>query len=160
NCKAGVFQNVPLSRWSTNSGYDFVMAADVNGDGLNEIVGRSATTGTWWAVAFQAGIWRNIALDNWTPADRFANVATGDVVGYDDSQGMWLASVNGASRTVKLGAWSSAISYQNVQFVDLNGDGKTDIFAVVPGNASFWSIQARNGSFRQQRLASFNADFR
>jgi hypothetical protein len=111
----------------------FQMAADVNGDMINDQIAFDGTTGYWWVMltgnatsgAYQNwGIWG--ANQNWqnvTMVDINGDKKF-DIVGRDLNTGNWWAAVSSGSSfsNLFLGYWNTQMNWTNIRFgLDANG---------------------------------------
>jgi hypothetical protein len=130
------------------------MAADVNGDGRDDIVGRVASTGQWWVAVNQGnGVYSNVNFGAWAPVT-WADVQKGDVNGDGKvdifgrvaSSGQWWVAVsNGTSfNNVLLTTWSAGSTWTDVHVADMNGDGKSDV--VGRASSGQWLVTLSNGT--------------
>ncbi len=66
-----------------------------------------------------------------------------DIIGQVASSGAWYADIatgSGMSITnIYLGSWSTAVTWVNVQALDLNGNGKFDVIGQVQGTTQWWA---------------------
>jgi len=78
----GTFTTVFWDRWSPGFTWADIHAADVNGDGRADIVGRIKESGQWWVglsngvTGFSTSLW-----DAWSPSFTWADVQVGDLNG-------------------------------------------------------------------------------
>jgi hypothetical protein len=162
----GTYTVISLGRWSRTANFQNVLAADIDGNGTDEIVGRDAVTGNWWEMKDTNGTWKTVLLTGGINTSRWSFVTVGDVdgdgkadiIGYNAQVGTWRALVQGGTVNRLIGYWNPNNNYQQVQCLDLNHDGKTDIFGVLPSTAAFWTIQSLGSQFTNVRLASINPD--
>ncbi len=162
---------VYLGAWSPGVMWDNVQAADINGDGKADIVGRVNSSGAWYAgIATGSGTAMSLTtvyLGAWSPSVTWDNVMVADIngdgkvdiVGRVDSSGAWYAGIatgSGTSislTTVYLGAWSSAVTWTDVRVADINGDGKIDIVGRVASSGA-WYAGIATGSGTSVSLTS------
>jgi hypothetical protein len=135
---AAAFANLPAGAWSPGYTWADVQVADINGDGLDDVVGRIKQTGQWWAaVSNGAGGFTNIPLTTWSPLVTWVDVKVGDfngdgkadIVGRVLQTGEWWAVMSAGNTFVNqlLTTWSPAMTWVDVSFGDLTGDGLSDI---------------------------------
>ena len=149
------FTNSLFAQWSTGTTWSDVVAGDFNADGRTDIAGRAAN-GAWWAaVATASGLAVNTRMGRWV-GDAFVDVAVGDVDGDGRSDiigratdGTWWAEVSSAAGTgftsQLMTRWSPSISWRDVRFGDIDGNGRTDVVGRTPGG-QWWAAYARDTS--------------
>ncbi len=163
--------SVFLGAWSPGVTWDNVQAADINGDGKTDIVGRVDSSGAWYAgIATGSGTAMSLTtvyLGAWAPSVTWTDVMVADIngdgkidiVGRVASSGAWYAGIatgSGTSMsltTVYLGAWSSAVTWTDVHVADINGDGKVDIVGRVASSGA-WYAGIATGSGTSMSLGS------
>ncbi|WP_372616785.1 FG-GAP repeat domain-containing protein [Falsiroseomonas sp.] len=149
--------------------------ADMNGDGLADIVGFG-DSGAWVSTQNADGSFSGLRLlirqfgaeaGNWTSFDRHPRLLAdmngdglADIVGFGDS-GAWVSTQNadGSFSGLRLlirqfgaeaGGWTSFDRHPR-QLADVNGDGRTDIIGF--GDSGVWaSLQNADGTFGGLRL--------
>ena len=128
--------------WSPRVAWNDVMAADIDGDGRDDIVGR-ASTGAWWAALAGDGGFTNRPLGTWSTGVEWLDVMTGDfngngrqdLIGRSNRGAWWVGSTDasGSFSSRYVGSWSPAANWQNVFAGDFNGDGRDDIAGQANG---------------------------
>lgn len=134
---------------------------DVNGDGLQDIVGYDASRGNWWALIHDSTGTHNRYLGQWSKSVAWQNVTLGDfdgdgrtdIAGWDATSGNWwgIVSPNGAARGVKLTNWGPNSTYRNVMVLDINGDGRQEIVGRNQ-TGGWWGVMSDGTAFRSQYL--------
>lgn len=135
--------------WPSNTTYEIVGVGDLNGDGLDDIVGRAANNGAL-RVAVSTGQ-SGFVSSNWgslTNSVGWSNIFVGDfngdglddVMARADSDGtFWLAQSTGNSFTNSYwGRFTSSVEWTTMLSLDLNGDGREDISARA-ADGTWWS---------------------
>jgi len=123
--------------WSSAVPWSNVLAADVNNDGLEDVVGLNAC-GDWWACISDGTGFRNQYMGNWGSATWYdVNVVDLNGDGMDDVVGRtiagdWRAGISDGTsfdnqHMLNSWLWSGAVPWLNIMPADVNGDGKTDI---------------------------------
>ncbi len=148
-----------------------VQFADVNGNGLADIVGRSADDGTWWVAVNQGnGNFANQHWGRWSSRVAWNDVVVGDFNGdgYADIAGRvgtngdwWIAKSNGTSgfTNERWGRWSPNVAWNDVVVGDFNGDGRDDIIGRVGSNGDWWVAKSFGGSrFANERWGRWSAN--
>jgi hypothetical protein len=164
------FTNRFMTAWNPRAAWGTVRAGDFNGDGSADLAGRLTNNGQWW-VAFTApdGSAVNRLAGRWSPLVDWEDVMVGDfdgngaddLVGRTSNSGAWYASLGSTSSATPfdvefLGSWSPTIDWRYVTVVDINGDGRSDLFGQLnlpenpasPANGQWWAGQMRTDSLR------------
>ena len=159
--------------WPLGS-YGNVMLGDFTGDGRLDVAGRNLTNGRWFvsawssnqAAPFQFGpaqVWTT-----WSTAIRFDSIGVGDfngdgrsdVIGRNPANGQTLLSLATTNATTGLNSFRNvnaattlptAVTWNNQLTGDFNGDGKTDVLAMVVANRALY-VSESNG---QRGLRSY-----
>jgi hypothetical protein len=136
---AGAFNNALFGAWSTGMTWVNVQAADINGTGIESIIGRAQQTGQWWAGNSDGSgkASSNQLLATWDPSVNWVDVQVGDlygngrqdIIGRDQANGEWWVAASTPSGFVNrpLAQWSPGVTWSDVHVADLNGDGKADL---------------------------------
>lgn len=163
--------------WNPAAGWTDTLLADVNGDGLDDIVARNSSgqihvnlaTGTGFASQQMWGFWA-------TSVD-WQNVQAGDFNGdgkmdlFGRNQGsLWIATSTGTGFSTKYwGGWAP-IAWQDVYVADFNGDGRDDIVGRDQGNwwvatstgtnfsTQFWGSRDHTLTWEDTNVADVNGD--
>ena len=148
-----------ITSWPESDSWQFIQLADVDGDGLSEIVGRR-DNGEWWVTrktgenAYTSEYWAS-----WSTAVEWHDVQVGDVNGdgQDDvlgrtTSGSWWVSVStGTSFTnQRWGSWSRLKTWHDVTVGDFNGDGNDDIAGRLD-NGSWWVASSTGAAFENSK---------
>ncbi|MDY0167509.1 MAG: S8 family serine peptidase, partial [Thermoguttaceae bacterium] len=115
-----------------------VLVADFTGNGMDDIVGRSAHDGTWWmAVNHGNGVFTNERWTGWNPNVELVDVMTADFTGDGKADiagrvagtgDWWVAASTGTGFTnAKWTRWNPNLELVDVMAADFTGDGKADI---------------------------------
>ena len=175
----GTVTNKKLTAWNEANQWRDVKIADINGDGLDDVVGRIGTSnshqGEWWsAISSVNGTSINKKLTTWNEANNWIDVQIADINGdgQDDivgrvsegwARGQWWAAVSNFDGTVtnqKLTTWNESNEWRDVQIADINGDGRDDIVGRVSegwARGQWWAATAKTGgSFYNQRITQWN----
>lgn len=126
--------------------WEDVMAADVNGDDMGDIVGRA--NGQWWVAVSQEDFFSIEYWGQWSNSVDWVDVQVGDFNGdgRDDIIGRaggnwWVAQSTGQSFSTQYwGRWSNAVTWHDVTVGDFNGDGRSDVAGRAFGN--WWVARA------------------
>ncbi len=147
--------------WSTSVTWTDTQVADINGDGMTDVIGRVSGSGAWYAGISNGTSFTNVFLGTWSTAVTWVDVhaadingdGKADIVGRVASSGAWytgIATGSGTGMTITnvfLGAWSPGVTWDNVQMADINGDGKADIVGRVDSSGAWYAgIAAGSGT--------------
>ncbi|MCA9197839.1 MAG: VCBS repeat-containing protein [Planctomycetales bacterium] len=140
-------------RWSTEVDWLDVSMADVDGDGADEIVGRT-NHGEWWMAQGDGFVFSNVRWGRWNATVPWSDVDILDVDqdGKDDivgrTSGDWWATLSKDGTTVnqKWGHWSDAVDWDYVEMGDIDGDGfKDDVIGRIGAGAVWASVSDGQG---------------
>ncbi len=158
--------DIPLS---TNVTWDF-HTGDVNGDGIDDLIGRQQETGQWWAVLMKPvtighpsnfpqgpvgeqpelvplGTWAPDAQAGWqhVQVGDINNDGNADIVGMT-STGQWWGAVSDGTRfnNQYLGQWN-ATGWAKINFADVNNDGNDDLLGFHAPTGQWW-VGLSNGT--------------
>ncbi len=162
--KPGPVTTSVWTSWSSDTQWTDVHIADFNGDGLDDIVGRDATTGAWHVSVstgqgFQDSVW-----GSWTVGIEWMDVLVGDfngdgradIAGRAASNGSWwIASSTGDRfQNTEWGRWSLKIDWEMV-VGDFNGDGMDDIAGRASTDGTWWIGQSTGSRFQNSYWGRF-----
>lgn len=145
--------NLFLGYWKADMGFSDVVCADFNGDGRDDVAGRTPS-GQWWVGLSNADRlgFTNQRLARWTAEAVWAEVLVGDfngdgmadIAGLADSGVWWgaLGNEDGTGDVAALGVWSPALGFGDITTGDFNADGKTDIVGRA-ANGQWWAAMAK-----------------
>ena len=154
--------------WPSTTTYEIIGVGDMNGDGLDDIVGRAANDGTL-RVAISTGQ-STFASSDWgslTTVTSWSNIFVGDfngdglddVMGRADSDGtFWLAESNGnAFSNSYWGRFTSSVNWTTMLALDLNGDGKQDITGRAQ-DGTWWSGISTGSSLQNSHWGKWSTN--
>jgi hypothetical protein len=146
-------------------GWRDVMAGDFNGDGKQDIVGRTAI-GQWWVgISDGSGSFNNQLWTTWNEAAGWQDVQVGDfngdgkadIAGRTAWGDWWVALSDGSSFTNSFwGHWNPNVTWVDVKVGDFNGDGKTDIVGRWLQAGQWWMAQSTGSSFTNSLWGTWN----
>lgn len=162
---AATAQTKLLAVWNAGRQWSDTLVGDFNADGRADITSRN-DLGEWWVVSVDGnGVSGTSIAGSWTTKLEWSHVMPGDfngdgrtdIVGRADN-GLWYAAIS-LDRPVPvfsstyMGAWSTAVEWQDLQVGDFNGDGRTDILGRSAGG-SWWAGISNSDSvgFRNQYM--------
>ncbi len=143
--------------WNPTAVWLDVMAADVNGDGLDDVVSRTSG-GIWWAGLSNGTSFTNqrMGSQQWAPiawqdvmSGDFNGDGRDDVIGRAPSGAWWAGiSVPGPSGPVfvnrYMGSWNPNAGWQDVMTADFTGDGTSDIIGRT--SSGYWWLGVPNAT--------------
>jgi phosphoglycerol transferase len=137
-----------------------VHVADVNGDGLDDIVGRQE--GDWWVARSTGSGFVNERWSHWSQTEQWRNVQVADVNGdgRDDLVGRtggdwWVARSTGSGFVnERWGHWPQTEQWANVQIADVNGDGRDDLVSRTGGDLLV--ARSTGSAFDNERWGSWS----
>lgn len=141
--------------WSPTTKYDHITPADLNGDGLDDLValtddgslivaistpGSGFTTDTWGSLAVST-TWTELHIGD------FNGDGLDDVLGRADIDGtLWLAASTGNSFVNShWGKLSPTVTWLDMGVGDFNGDGRADLAARAAHDGR-WSVAISTGT--------------
>ena len=153
--------------WGSDVEWLDVQVADFNGDGLDDIVGRSAANGAWWVAESTGDGFVNRQWGSWTVGIEWMDVATGDfngdgrtdIAGRAATNGSWwIASSTGENfQNSEWGRWSVNIDWEMV-VGDFNGDGLDDIAGRAGTDGTWWIGESNGTRFENSYWGRFSND--
>jgi hypothetical protein len=124
------------------SAADSISAGDLDGDGLDDLLGNWSAQGGVWTKSSSSGVWAKLAA-------AAGSIAAGDMDG--DGRADLLGTWGGQGvfyRNSRTGAWvMMATPASLVAAGDLDGDGTDDLVGVWPGQGGVWSKRSRDASW-------------
>jgi hypothetical protein len=145
--------NLFLGYWKADMGFSDVVCGDFNGDGRDDVAGRTPS-GQWWVGLSKPDSlgFTNLRFARWNSALAWGNVLVGDYNGdgRDDiaglsETGIWqgiLGNDDGSGEAVALGVWNPSLGFGDIRTGDFNGDGRTDIIGRSSGG-QWWAAMAQ-----------------
>ncbi|MFO0845051.1 MAG: Ig-like domain-containing protein [Gemmataceae bacterium] len=128
-------------------GWTNLAAADFNGDGTPDQLGRRVGTNDWWVT--QGG--PSPLTFRWVSQPRnfaYSGILVGDVTGDGRADlltriaatGRWIANLSTGFGFLPLpwAAWSRSVAWVDARLGDVNGDGRLDLIGRVPSTGQWW----------------------
>ena len=154
---------------STPSNLIDTQFADVNGDGLTDLVGRGADDGAWWVAVNEGDSFTNQEWTRWSTNVDWTDVMVGDFNGdgRDDLVGRvgqngdwWVALSNGVGgfTNQKWTRWSANVTWTDVMVGDFNGDGRDDLVGRVAHNGDWWVAQSTGSGFANTKWTRWSTN--
>lgn len=145
NGQCGAFDRERWGAWSPNAPWVDVYAADVNGDGRDDIVGRS--NGEWWVAKSTNQGFVNEHWTSWPGTAAWVDVQIADMNGdgMDDVVGRaagrwWMAKSTGENFANEyMDSWSEEVVWRDVLTADIDGNGKDEILGRADGQ--WWTLK-------------------
>jgi hypothetical protein len=149
--------------WSTTYPWVDVHLADMNGDGKADVIGRS--NGSWNVglsngSAFTNSVWGAWAGVTWVDVN-VADVngdGKADVAGRVQATGQWyvnLSTGTALADAMVWTTWSTSITWTDVKLLDMNNDGKADLFGRA--GTGIWVGVSSGSGFDNQLWATWAA---
>lgn len=152
------------STWSTDVEWNDVMLADFNGDGRQDVAGRT-TDGHWFVGVSTGSGFQNQHWGKWSAGVEWDTIQVGDfngdnmadIAGRAASDGSWwVAESNGeAFLTTSWGRWSNDYEWE-VVVGDFNGDGIDDLAGRNSADGSIWVGQSTGDRFVNEYWGRFS----
>ena len=150
--------------WSADAEWIDVHVADFNGDGLDDVAGRDANTGSWMVAESTGTGFVTSRWGTWTAGIEWLTVMTGDfngdgradIAGRAGTNGSWwiASSVGDGFRNTEWGRWSTSIDWTMV-VGDFNGDGMDDIAGRASTDGTWWVGQSTGTKFQNSYWGRF-----
>jgi hypothetical protein len=106
-----LFSNINIGKWEADAtaGWHNVLAADVNGDGKDDVVGQKANGDWYWFYLSAPGkaTFPTASIGNWAPGSNYTSVLIGDfqndgvddIFGRSDVTGKWRIDTLNSTQT-------------------------------------------------------------
>jgi hypothetical protein len=165
----GAFNNALFGTWSTAMTWVNVQAADINGAGIDSIIGRAQQTGQWWAANSDGTgkISSNQLLTTWDPSVNWVDVQVGDlygngrqeIIGRDQANGEWwvVAPTGSGFENRPLAQWSPGVTWSDVHVADLNGDGRADLVGRIAQTGQWFATASTATGWQTTLWATWSA---
>lgn len=152
------FVEESLTTWANPPAETVTVQGDLWGTGQNEFIHYDSATGSlqaeWKSGAGLAqgviGGWvANMDVAFLTARD-LNHDGYDDIIGMDRQTGKWAVTTmqaGGGSTNRFVGTWRTDVSWQNVNFADMNADGWDDIIGYNPGDQTWNVLLGGNSSF-------------
>lgn len=152
-------------QWGSSENYDTIQTADLDGDGSDELFGRSGTGVEFWDFDTTAGQWRPMATTgfpvwsdagDWNKREYYETIHAADLDGDGTDEVFarggggiesWKLSGSGSSATwsalpliPEFASWAAASEYETIQAADLDGDGAAEVFGRGPDGLMIASL--------------------
>ncbi|MFO1021013.1 MAG: VCBS repeat-containing protein [Planctomycetales bacterium] len=159
-------QNTFLASVEPRVNFAWTTLQDVNGDGLQDLVGWDAQAGDWRAIVRETTGTHNRFLGHLDPTVDWKYVTIADLDGdgrndiaqWNPVTGKWWGLLSGSANpttAVVLGTWQASSTYNHYLTGDINGDGRAEL--IVESASGGWFALGSNGtSFRTRRLLNWD----
>jgi VCBS repeat-containing protein len=153
------FTRQNVGSWSGSVNWSDLGTGDVNGDGVDDLIGR-APNGDWWVGIGNENGFDNAKWGQWSNKTKWDNVRLADVTGDGRTDivgrtgGVWWVARSTDSGFVneRWGQWSTKVNWQYVMMADVNGDGRSDIVGRISQNGSWWAAISTGTQFDNQYM--------
>jgi hypothetical protein len=123
----------------------------------DDILGRVAQTGQWWAGVSNGSGFANSPLTTWVPNVTWVDVQTGDFTGTGQTDFVgrilengqwWVAVPNGTGyKTTLWTTWSPNVTWVNVKVGDFDGFGRDSIIGRAQQSGQWWVAESNGFAF-------------
>lgn len=150
-------ENEPYAWWRPDVDWRHVRAGDFDGDGMSDVIGLAGDSGQWWvSLSDMIGSTTRLGV-TWSTATQWFEAAVvdlnapgdrGDVGQFThksdlvarDEWGNWWAAISngdGTFHTQPFFVWNPASQWTQLQFIDFDLDGTTDVVGLdTKGNVA------------------------
>ena len=159
------FASNDWGRLTTIVTWSNIFVGDFNGDGLDDVMARADSDGTFWLAESQGNSFSNSYWGKFTAAVDWPVILALDVNG-DGMQdvagraqdGTWWSGVSTGSNLVNSywGKWSTSVTWVDISVGDFNGDGLDDI-AGRANNRNWWIARSTGTNFVSQYWTSWTS---
>lgn len=147
NTGASSFAAATWGSLTTITTWTDIFVGDFNGDGMDDVMGRADSDGSFWLAESNGSGFTNSYWGGLLNSITWSDLSLGDYDGDGNADivsrapdGTWWASIsNGSSRLNNSywGRWSTSVEWTDVRVGDFNGDGLDDL-AGRANNADWW----------------------
>ena len=161
--------------WDLEKYYSTIQAADINGDGQAELLGRSSCGMETWRFNTSSNAWENIIncspawsdAGAWGDEQYYSTIQTADVDGDGPAEllgrsscGMETWRFNASNDTWEnvdsckpewsdTGAWGDAKYYRTIQTADVDGDGQDELLARAWCGMMTWHFNTSSNTWEK-----------
>src|SRR5262249_13157912 len=140
-------------QWGTlpyTGNWQYSLAGDFNGDGLQDIAAFDKNTGKWWVglsngSAYTFSVWATWSVSGVTWQYALVGDYNGDgkadIAGFYKEGGQWWVMTSSGSTfnsATLWDTWSTSVTWQFALVGDYNSDGKADIAGYYQGGGQWW----------------------
>jgi subtilisin family serine protease len=168
---APAFETSRLTTYTTRTGWEAHLAADVTGNGRADLVSYHPSNGSWWVTssrddgsfASPRKLTTYQTRTGWEAhlaADVTGN-GRADLVSYHPSNGSWWVTSSNKdgsfSSPKRLTTYTTRTGWEAHLAADVTGNGRADLVSYHPSNGSWWVTSSnKDGSFSSpKRLTTY-----
>lgn len=152
---AGGYSARFIGTWQTGINWQHLTIADVNGDGLDDVLAINPNSDQWNLLIGTTGNFNSLTVGNAFPTTRIAQLETGnydgnagvDILQRDAVTGTWLKSslIGNGFYSQNIGSWSPTTTWVDVNTLDFWGSGR-DVIVGRDTTTNTWQALWSSGS--------------
>ena len=152
--------------WNLPQSYLTILLADIDGDGKDELIGRSPNGIETWSINVATGQWEPLAVgacnmsdaNGWAAAPYYMTIRAADVDGdgqaelvaravngivvfdYNSTSGAWTEVSSGGALMTDANGWNQPQYDSTIMLADFDGDGAAELLARASDGIQIWKF--------------------